>query len=174
MLVIKEKQILVAYASKYGAAAGIAEKIGQVLNESGYFVDILTVEHVKDLESYQAVVLGSSVYIGQWRKKAVKFFKKNQKVLSEKPVWLFSCGLTGKDDPKELKQNKNFPKALQSLADQIKPRDIIAFLGMVDMERLNPLERMMFKKAEGSIGDFRDWVLITSWAEGIAKTLKEE
>jgi len=35
--------------------AGIAEKIGQVLNELGCFVDVLKVENVKDLESYQAV-----------------------------------------------------------------------------------------------------------------------
>jgi len=172
MLVMKEKQILVAYASKYGAAAGIAEKIGQVLNKSCCFVDVLTVEHVKDLDSYQAVVLGSSVYIGQWRKKAVKFLKNNITVLSEKPVWLFSCGLTGKDDPKELKKNKNFPKALQPIADQIKIQDIAGFLGMVDLEKLNRLERMMFKKAKGSIGDFRDWDLITAWAEGIAEALK--
>ncbi len=169
-----DKKIIVAYASKYGAAAGIAEKIGETLNAAGYTAEVLSVEKVTDLNSCQAIVLGSSVYIGQWRKKAVKFLKGNLAVLSEKPVWLFSCGLTGKDNPEELKQNKNFPKKLQYLADQIKPKDITAFLGMVTMERLNPLERMMFKKAEGSIGDFREWALITSWANGIVATLKKE
>ena len=168
-----DKKIIVAYATKYGATAGIADKIGEVLNSAGYTAEVLSVEKVTDLDSCQAIILGSSVYIGQWRKKAVKFLKRNSAVLSEKPIWLFSCGLTGKDDPEELKQNKNFPKKLQYLADQINPKDITAFLGMIILDRLNPLEKMMFKNAGGSIGDFRDWTLITSWAEGIAKTLKE-
>lgn len=169
-----DKKIIVAYATKYGATAGIAEIIGEILNKAGYRTEVLSVEKVTDLKSCQAIVLGSSVYIGQWRKKAAKFLKENVAVLSEKPVWLFSCGLTGKDNPEDLKQNMNFPKKLQYLADQIKPKDITAFLGMVTMDKLNPLERMMFKKAEGSIGDFREWTLITSWANGIANTLNEE
>lgn len=171
---MKEKQILVTYASKYGSAAGIAEKIGQILSESGCFVDVLTVEHVKNLESYQAVVLGSSVYIGQWRKKAVKFLNRNMKPLSEIPVWLFSCGLTGKDGPEEGKEDWKFPKKIQPILDRIQPRDITLFFGKIDLERLNFLEKMMFKNAQGAIGDFRNWDKITSWAEGIAKTLKDE
>ncbi|NQT57634.1 MAG: flavodoxin domain-containing protein [Bacteroidetes bacterium] len=169
-----EKRVLVAYATKYGAAAEIAKKIGQILNEAGYSAEVLSVERVADLKSYQAVVLGSSVYIGQWRKKASRFLKRNIKVLSEKSVWLFSCGLTGKDESEDVKVDWNFPKALQPVADQIQPRDITLFLGKVDLEKLNPLEKMMFKNAQGSIGDFRDWDLITSWAGGIVKTLNDE
>ncbi len=70
-------QVLVAYATKYGATPGIAEKIGQVLNQAGLHVDVLPVERVKDLSSYQAVVLGSATYIGRWRKAAAKFLKSN-------------------------------------------------------------------------------------------------
>jgi len=70
-----------------------------------------------------------------------------------------------------LKKNKNFPKALQPIADQIKTQDIAGFLGMVDLAKLNRLERMMFKKAPESIGDFRDWDSVSAWAKGIAETL---
>ena len=88
-------QILVAYATKYGATAEIAEKIGQVLREAGLRTDVLPVDRVSDLSPYQAVVLGSAVYIGKWRKEAVKFLQANEKALAEKLVWLFSSGPTG-------------------------------------------------------------------------------
>ena len=42
-------RVLVAHATKYGAAAGIAEKIGAVLREAGLGVDVLPVDRVGDL-----------------------------------------------------------------------------------------------------------------------------
>ena len=58
-------QILVAYATKYGATAEIAEKIGQVLRQAGLRTDVLPANRVGNLTSYKAVVLGSAVYIGK-------------------------------------------------------------------------------------------------------------
>ena len=65
-----EDKVLVAYATKYGATAEIAEKIGQVLRETGMAVDVEPADRVGDLSSYRAVVLGSGVYVGRWRKEA--------------------------------------------------------------------------------------------------------
>jgi len=56
-------QVLVAYASKHAATAGIAEKIGQVLREAGLPADVLPAGRVRDLTPYRAVVLGSAVYM---------------------------------------------------------------------------------------------------------------
>jgi menaquinone-dependent protoporphyrinogen oxidase len=58
-------QVLVAYATKYGATAEIAEKIGQVLHQAGLRTDVLPADRVSDLTPYNAVVLGSAVYVGQ-------------------------------------------------------------------------------------------------------------
>ena len=70
-------QVLVVYATKYGATAEIAEKIGQVLRQAGLRTDVLPADGVSDLTPYKAVVLGSAVYIGKWRKEAVKFLQAN-------------------------------------------------------------------------------------------------
>jgi len=94
--------ILVTYASKYGAMSEIAEKIGQVLRQAGLQADVLPVNRVSDLTPYKAVVLGSAVYMGQWCKEAVAFLKTNEKLLAERPVWLFSSGLMGEGDPVQL------------------------------------------------------------------------
>jgi len=166
-------QVLVAYATKYGATAEIAEKIGQVLRQAGVPTDVLPADRVSDLSSYKAVVLGSAVYIGRWRKEAATFLKANEKVLAEQMVWLFSSGPTGEGEPVELAQGWRFPGKLQPIADRIQPRDIALFHGAVDVKKLNLIEKWMIKGVKASIGDFRDWDAITSWATAIADVLKE-
>ena len=108
-------RVLVAYATKYGATAEIAEKIGQVLRQAGLPTDVLPVADVSDLTPYKAVVLGSAVYIGKWRKEAVKFLQANEKMLAKRQVWLFSSGPTGEGDAVELLEGWRFPKALHPL-----------------------------------------------------------
>ena len=168
-----ETRVLVAYATKYGATAGIAEKIGQVLQEAGLAVDVKPAGQAGDLAAYQAVVLGSAVYMGRWRKEAVNFLKANEKALAARPVWLFSSGPLGKGDAAELAAGWGFPKGLQPIADRIRPRDNAIFHGAVDLQKLNPLERFGFKNAQSSVGDFRDWYAIAAWAAAIAAELKE-
>ena len=55
------KNVLVAYASKSGATAGIAEAIGAELRAHGHDVDVLDVNRVQDLARYDVVVLGSAI-----------------------------------------------------------------------------------------------------------------
>ena len=166
-----ETRLLVAYASKHGMTAEIAGKIGATLRQSGLQVDVLPVKEVKDLVLYKAVVLGSAVYIAMWRKEMVKFLQENEKLLSERQVWVFSSGPMGKGDPSELLQGWRFPEAQRSLIERIKPRDIAVFHGAIDMKRMNFLEKWTLKSVKAQTGDFRDWEAITRWAAGIAEAL---
>jgi len=165
-------KVLVAYASKRGATAEIAEKIGQVLEQAGLAVDVQPADRVSDLTPYRTVVLGSAVYIGRWRKEAVKFLEANQEALAERAVWLFSSGPTGEGDLVELTQGWRFPKGQQPIADRIQPRDVVVFHGAIDKEDLNFIERFMIKNVKAPIGDFCDWDAITAWATSIADVLK--
>ena len=166
------QKTLVTYASKYGATAEIAEKIGAVLRDAGLLVDVLSVKQARDLTPYDNVILGSAVYIGQWRRAAVKFLKANENALSKKQVWLFSSGPTGEGDPVELLDGWRFPKGQQELADRIQPRDIAVFHGDVDPEKVNALHKLMIDKVEAPVGDFRDWNAITAWAESVVAALE--
>ncbi len=168
-----ENRVLVAYASKYGATAEIAEKIGEVLRQEGLGTEVLPADRVKDLKPYQAVVLGSAVYIGKWRKEAVKFLKANEKSLAERPVWLFSSGPAGEGDPVEIMNGWHFPSSEQPIADRIHPRDIALFHGEVDLDKLNFIEKGMIQNIKSPVGDFRDWEAITAWAAAIAMDLKK-
>ena len=169
-----ENKVLVAYATKYGATAEIADKIGEVLRQAGLPVDVLPADRTGDLGAYSAVVLGSAVYIGQWRKEATKFLQANEAALSGKPVWIFSSGPTGEGDPLELLKGWRLPGKLQPVADRIGPRDITAFHGAVDAGKLNFIEKFMLKNVGAPAGDFRDWEAITDWAMAIAEALQGE
>jgi menaquinone-dependent protoporphyrinogen oxidase len=168
---MKENYVLVTYASKYGSTAEIAEKIGETIANKNFHVDVLEVRQVADLKKYGAVVLGSAVYIGRWRKDAVRFMKIHEKELSEKKVWIFSTGPTGTGDPVQLLEGWDFPESLKPVAEKIQPRDITVFHGAVDTEKLSRLHKYMVGKVKAPVGDFRDWKRIVEWAENITKVL---
>ncbi|HSJ53229.1 MAG TPA: flavodoxin domain-containing protein, partial [Anaerolineae bacterium] len=52
-----DSRVLVAYGTKYGATAEIAERIGQVLRQAGLTVDVVAADRAGDVSSYRAVVL---------------------------------------------------------------------------------------------------------------------
>ncbi len=142
------KPYLVTYATKYGATAEIAEKIGQELRLAGLRTDVLPVEDVNDLAPYEAVVLGSAVYIGRWRKEAARFLKANEKILTKQLVWLFSSGPTGEGDPVKLTEGWHFPKVLQPMADRVRPRNIALFHGNVNVKNLSYIGKWMINKVK--------------------------
>jgi menaquinone-dependent protoporphyrinogen oxidase len=169
-----ELRVLVAYASRHGATAEIAERVGQELNQAGVRTDVRPADEVDDVSSYHAVILGSAVYIGQWCKAAVRFLKAHEQALARRPVWLFSSGPTGEGEPVELMDGWRFPEKLKPLAERIAPRDIAFFHGALDNDKLNFIEKWMIKKVKAPVGDYRDWEAITSWARDIAGVLKGE
>lgn len=169
-----ETRVLVAYATKYGATAEIAQAIGETLRKAGMVVDVADVDAADAVITYDAVVLGSAVYAGHWRKEAVEFLEVQKAALADRPVWFFSSGPTSAGDPVEAMDGWRFPEGQQPLADQIGPRDIAVFGGCIDPDRLNLGEKLILKAVKAQTGDFRDWDAIDAWAAGIAKTLSKE
>ena len=168
------QQVLVTYASKYGATSEIAEKICAELRHANLSADVMPVDTVRDLNKYQAVVLGSGIYIGQWNKSALAFLKAHEKSLAERPVWLFSSGPTGEGDPVALVKGQCIPTALKPLVGRIQPRDIVVFHGYINPGKVNFLARWVIKNIiKAPFGDYRDWDSIARWAAGIASTLQK-
>ncbi|MDQ6644867.1 MAG: flavodoxin domain-containing protein, partial [Chloroflexota bacterium] len=100
--------VLVAYASKHGSTQGIAERISEKLQQLGKEAEVRPVDAVEDPGSYEALVIGSAIYYGSWLKEATEWVRRNQAILAERPVWLFSSGPLGSEvqdaeqQPKEM------------------------------------------------------------------------
>jgi menaquinone-dependent protoporphyrinogen oxidase len=155
--------ILVAYASKHGATAGIARRIAERLSERGHDARARSVDEIDSLGRPEAVVLGSAVYAGSWRKEAVEFVERHRQELSRVPVWLFSSGPLGDHVSDEEEQ----PRQLEEIRRSIAPRDHRTFFGKLDMSTLSFGERMIVKAVKAPEGDFRDWEDIDAWADDI-------
>ena len=158
-------KILVAYASKHGSTAEIAKTIGHVLRQRGATVEVMAVDAVKRLADYDAVVLGSAVYAGNWMKAGARFLLDQQDVLAQKTVWLFSSGPTGEGEPSQLMDGWIFPDELLAVVKKIQPRDMVFFHGKIDPDKLNLGERLIIKAVKAPTGDYRNWREIETWAE---------
>ena len=86
--------ILVAYASRTGTTAGVAEAIGKTLAESGAEVNVRAMTDVKDLTPYDAVVAGSAIQGKQWLPEAMQFMQTHQAALRQKPFAAFLVCMT--------------------------------------------------------------------------------
>ncbi len=106
--------MLVAYGTKHGATAEIAEAIARALSAAGWEVDVQRARRVRSLERYRAVVLGSAVYTGRWRRDALRLLQRSG--LGEREVWLFSSGPVGEDkgDPEQLERWTKPPRVCAS------------------------------------------------------------
>ena len=65
-------RVLVAYATKMGGTKEIAEAIGDVLGGAGLVVEVHDAQHVQSTAGFDAVVIGSAIYISRWRPEAVR------------------------------------------------------------------------------------------------------
>jgi menaquinone-dependent protoporphyrinogen oxidase len=165
------QSVLVAYASKYGATAEIANKIGDVLNEAGIHADVKSVESAIDVSRYDAFVVGGSVYIGRMRKAARNFLKRHAGLLATKPVWLFASGTT--DDKPADPRMAGFenPTSTKETIQRIAPRDTKVFAGCIDPAKASGLDKWVINKVGAKIADARDWDDISSWAQSVAREL---
>jgi len=159
--------VLVAYASKHGSTAEIAERIAGQLRQQGKQAEARPLEDVKEPGSYQALVIGSALYYGSWMKEATEWVQRNQAVLAGRPVWLFSVGPLGT----EVKDAEQQPGEMAAFRETIGPRDHRVFFGALDHHKLSFPERMVVKAVKAPEGDFRDWEAIDSWTASIARDL---
>ena len=117
-------RVLVAYATRHGATAGIAELVAAALTTAGLSAEARPVEDVKDAGPYDAVVVGGAAYMFHWLKPAVSFARRHHKRLAARPVWLFSSGPLGTDlvdkDGKNVLETSR-PKELDELTKLLRP-----------------------------------------------------
>jgi menaquinone-dependent protoporphyrinogen oxidase len=167
---------LIVVASRHGSTSGIAEVVAQELRTAGHAVEVTSVDNAPPVESYDAVIIGSAVYLGNWLPRATEFLERHKLQLRKMPVWLFSSGPLGDRDA----QTEDEPTHLDLLLQQSGARGHQTFFGKLDMNGLGLAERFMvwnvnrLKSGGAPQGDFRHWDEIRAWAHEISSALAVE
>jgi len=157
-------RVLVAFATKMGSTRGIADVIGEELLRRELAVDVRNVREVSSVGDYQAVVLGSAVYLGRWRPEATRFVRQHAAGLARTSVWLFESGWVG-----EKPEAPAATSGGRTRAQQLGAAEPTVFGGHLDPTlATGPIDRMIAKRKSG---DFRNWDDIRTWATTIADSL---
>ncbi|MDT7614279.1 MAG: menaquinone-dependent protoporphyrinogen oxidase [Pseudonocardiales bacterium] len=164
MTVSSSPDVLVTYASKMGATAGIAAIVTDELRAHGMAVDVCSVTDVGTVEDYRIVVVGSALYARRWRREAVRFLRRHAKPLSGRTVWMFQSGPCGRD---AVHPDQPEPANVARLRDAIGADPPITFGGVLDPATARGFVGRRMARGELA-GDFRDPERIRTWAAGIA------
>lgn len=176
-------RILVAFASRHGGTEGIADAVAAALRETAvaaengaaedalspaahHLVDVLGVGDVEDVTGYDAVIVGSAVYVGRWMDSARRFVLAHASALRNRPVWLFSSGPVG--DPAVPDTEAADAAELAELVDAQGTR---TFAGRLRPAELSLPERARIRDVHAAEGDYRDWEEIREWAVDVAEAL---
>jgi menaquinone-dependent protoporphyrinogen oxidase len=161
--------VLVAVATKHGSTLEIAEAIGRGLTAAGIPNDVLRIEEIPDLEGYDAVLLGSAVYMGSWMDAALTFAANHSAALTGMPVWLFSSGPLG-DPPHPVEAHA---VEITEVMETTGAREHRLFSGRLDRHSLGFGERALAVGVRAPEGDFRNWDQIAAWSAEVAGILRQ-
>jgi menaquinone-dependent protoporphyrinogen oxidase len=167
-------KILVTYASRSGATAGVAGEIGRALADGGAQVDVLAMQDVSDLAAYRAVVAGSAIQAGQWLPEAVKFVEAHRTELRSKPFAAFLVCMTLAMKKGDYRQQ--VASWLDPVCALVPPVSKGLFAGVLDTHKIRSLgDRLKFRMSVAmgvwDEGDHRDWKAIRSWTESLRPLL---
>jgi menaquinone-dependent protoporphyrinogen oxidase len=158
-----EFPILVTYATRAGSTAGTAARIAAELSQNNHPVDLLPVKEVTDISRYGAVILGSAIRMGALLPEAITFLEANQATLQQKIFSVFVLCMTLEEDTPENQETTR--ACLDPVRSLVKPAHEGLFAGVVDVSKLNLLERLMVTTMDTPTGDYRNWNQIVTWAQ---------
>lgn len=163
---------LIAYASRAGSTAEVAEVVADVLRQSGIDVDVRSVRDVTDIAGYDSLVLGSAIWAGRPLPEMQRFVADQRDAMSVIPVAYFiQCDLLREYTPANRQIALGY---LAALRKEKEPISIGMFAGRRDFSTIHPLLRWaltrLLRLAEG---DWRDWDQIKSWSATVASQLAQ-
>jgi menaquinone-dependent protoporphyrinogen oxidase len=163
------KKILVAYATRTGSTAEVADAIARRLCEAGLSAEVRPVAEVSSLDGYSAAVLGSAVRYSAWLPEMTGFLSAHRDALSGMHVAFFTMHMLALgDDPAAMAERAKYTAEARQV---VTPVEETFFAGQIDPARLSLFDRLAVRVVKSPIGDRRDWSLIKDWATSLAPRL---
>ncbi|HVI39232.1 MAG TPA: flavodoxin domain-containing protein [Anaerovoracaceae bacterium] len=131
-------KVLIAYASKHGCAEECARALASKMNTG---VDLCNLKENKqiDLNAYDKIIIGGSIYAGRILKEVKDFYSKNESELKGKKLGLFICG-TSEGEAAKKQVTASFPEELLNSA-LVKE----SFGGKIDLSKMSFMEKKIIK-----------------------------
>ena len=150
-------RVLIAFGSKRGGTAGLADMIGDALREAGFETVVSPATGIYDLTEFDAVVVVGALYANRWHRDARRFVRRNTAALRELPVWLVSSGpLDESAEHQTLHPPSRSPSWRTELAPEVMSRSVAACRRMQRVSRLsdgqNPRRRLARRSPHPALG----------------------
>ena len=158
-------QVLIAYGSKRGGTAGLAEMIADEMVAVGLQVAVQPARDVQSIGTADAVVVAGALYASRWQRDARRFVKRFTEELRRRPVWMVSSGpLDDSAAEQEIAPVKQVAAAMASVG----ARGHVTFGGRLEADAKGYPASAMAKKMAG---DWRDPEDVHRWVASIVDEL---
>ncbi len=136
---------LIIYASRYGCTRDCSEYLKNHLDGEVTLISIE--EKIPNINKFDNIIIGGSVYMGKIQRSVLSFCKRNRDILMKKSTGFFICCYTPKETDKFIE--KFFERDILNHA-----RCIAIFGGEMRYEKMNILYRKLFSSLN-RIEDYR-------------------
>lgn len=151
----------IIYASTYGSTRKVAQTIQKAIPASSIF-DVK--KDKVDLSSFDTVILGSSIYIGQIDKQMKNFLKINGETLKSKKLGIYLC--CGFEENIQTYLDANFDKEL------VENAVVMTMGGEMDVQKMSFAHKMITRMVQKSEqGKSREVVLHLEKADEFVKRM---
>ncbi len=159
------RNILIAYASRLGSTAEVAQTIADEIGAVARWIG-----DIDSLAGYDAVIIGSAIRYDKWLPEATDFVKTHYSTLQTMPVAMFlTCLTLSHQSPMALQQATRYADSIATTLPHVHTADIGQFAGVLDYSKMSCrarlLARLVFAFLRVPEGDYRDWQTIRAWAK---------
>jgi menaquinone-dependent protoporphyrinogen oxidase len=169
-------RVLIVYSSRNGQTGKIARCIAASLREQGHLPQVADAAYLRktlDLREYSAVIVGSPVIVGGYRRPVVRFVQNHRAALARMPSAFFSVGLA------VLSRTSDGRAQTMRLVEKLltrtgwRPEQVELIAGALPYTRYGPLTRWIMRKIVSRAGgdtdvsrdyEYTDWSAVDRFA----------
>lgn len=134
---------VILYTTRYGSAVEAAKCLRGEMAGDCILVDLMT-KKAPPLDSFDAVVLGGSIYVGKVQKQLTEYMRSHLSELLSKKLGIYLCAGSPEPEDREKELRSAFPAPLFSHASA---KGILGYA--YNFEKMRFLDKLIMKRIKG-------------------------
>jgi menaquinone-dependent protoporphyrinogen oxidase len=125
---------LIVYGTKTGVTEECAKELSELIKGEKTLVNVKNA--IVDVNSFDRIIIGTSIYAGMINGKVKKFYSKYKDVLLSKKLYIFTCGLSDNNEAltaveKSLGPDIKSHATISHFGGDVRPNDAKGFLKLI-------------------------------------------